>query len=198
MQQARRFASLYMHALEQRPLLTKVTSSGSLMAVADVIRQKLEQQDGSSSVARPFAWDAARTGRLTSWAVVAHAPFVHWYHPVVERLFAPVAHRSGVTAAKVVFDQTLVAPPFLATFLSYMTLVEGRGLADARARCEQQLPPLLLSSWCVWGPAHCVTFNLPVAIRLLWQDCVRVYFGTIMSLRSNKQVEVQHGESEQR
>ena len=90
--------------------------------------------------------------------------------------------------AKVVFDQTIVAPPFMAGFLSYMTLAEGRTLADVRTRVTQQLRPLILDSWTVWMPAHCVTFNLPVPVRLLWQDCVRLYFGTIMSMRSNRRL----------
>mmetsp|Transcript_8685 Transcript_8685/g.20849 ORF Transcript_8685/g.20849 Transcript_8685/m.20849 type:complete len:160 (-) Transcript_8685:117-596(-) len=154
------------------------------MAASDAIRQWLEQRERRE----PFAWDATRTARQTSFAVCIHAPFVHAYHPFVERLFAPVAHRSGVTIAKVVFDQALVAPPFLSGFLTYMTLAEGRSLGDARARVEQQLAPLVRASWTVWGVAHCITFNLPVPIRLLWQDCVRLYFGTVMSLRSNQAI----------
>ena len=108
----------------------------------------------------------------------------------MERLFAGVYFR-GVTILKVVADQTLAAPPFLAGFLFYMTLAEGRSISDGCERVEQQLWPLLRDSWTVWGIAHCVTFNLPVPIRVLWQDVVRLYFGTLMSLRSNKMLRPQ-------
>ena len=179
----------YRQALHDRPIRTKCGSSGTLMAVADVLRQRLEHTEAAGSGDAPsFAWDVARTCRLTSFAVLIHAPFVHCYHPVIERLFAPVAHISGITIAKVVFDQTIVAPPFMAGFLSYMTLAEGRTLADVQTRVTQQLRPLILDSWTVWMPAHCITFNLPVPVRLLWQDCVRLYFGTVMSMRSNRRL----------
>ena len=36
-----------------------------------------------------------------------------------------------------------------------------------------------------WSFAHCVTFNLPVPVRVLWQDFARIYFGSLMSLRAN-------------
>ena len=39
-----------------------------------------------------------------------------------------------------------------------------------------------------WGPAHLVTFNLPIPVRVLWQDVVRLYFGTIMSLRGTARI----------
>ena len=185
-----RFVRVYMNALETRPLATKLSSSGSLMAVADIVRQWLEQREQCtlSESTTPFLWDVTRTCRQTSFAVLVHAPFIHAYHPLIERLFSPVAHRQGVTIAKVVFDQGLIAPPFLSCFLIYMTLAEGRTISDARTRVEQQLPPLLKASWVVWGVAHCITFNLPISIRLLWQDCVRLYFGTVMSLRSNQSI----------
>ena len=191
-----RLVRAYASALEARPLTTKLTSSGTLMAASDVLRQWLEQREqlkgaagaGSSNGGPAFSWDAQRTCRQTSFAVIVHAPFIHMYHPLIERLFAPVAHVRGVTIAKVFFDQTLVAPPFLSGFLIYMTLAEGRTLADGCRRVEQQLEPLMRTSWMVWGLAHCVTFNLPVPIRLLWQDSVRLYFGTVMSLRSNQAI----------
>lgn len=68
----------------------------------------------------------------------------------------------------------------------YSALTEGLGPAGARARVAQQLPLLWQDSLCVWGPAHFVTFNLPVPVRVLWQDVVRLYFGTLMSLRASE------------
>ena len=135
----------YLNALEARPLTTKLCTSGTLMATSDVIRQLLEQRERTT----PFVWSVARTGRQTSFALFVHVPYLHVYHPWVERLAAPHAHRSGVTVVKVVLDQLLAAPPFMAVFLSYMSLLEGRSPEDTARRVEQQLWPLLLDSWSV-------------------------------------------------
>ena len=42
-----------------------------------------------------------------------------------------------------------------------------------------------MNTFVFWSLAHCVTFNLPVPVRVLWQDFARIYFGSLMSLRAN-------------
>ena len=69
--------------LETHPLPTKCATSGALMVVSDVMRQKLEKRDADD--AEPFHWDAARSSRLALWAVAFHAPYLHWLHPWYER-----------------------------------------------------------------------------------------------------------------
>ena len=170
----------YLRLLEQRPLRTKMCTSGAIGGISDVVRQAIERDP-----ARPTAWDAERTARQVGFAVALHAPFLHAYHPRLERFFAPWARLRGITVVKTVFDQLLIAPPFLAVFLTVTTLAEGRAPADAGRRLEQQLFPLWQDSVCTWGLAHLVTFNLPVRFRVLWHDVVRLWFGTRMSLRSN-------------
>lgn len=108
------------------------------------------------------------------------------YHPWVETVWA----RFGIkhTVVKVALDQMFAAPVFSCVFLGYSGLAEGLGMAGARARIEQQLPLLWQDSVYCWGVAHLVTFNLPIPVRVLWQDVVRLYFGTMMSLRGNAAV----------
>ena len=174
-----RVVAAYLTQLERYPLATKCTTSGLLMVGSDGLRQGLERQGDDAA----FRWDAARTARLTAFSIAVHAPYLHWYHPFVEAIYA----RHGVrhTVVKVALDQALAAPPFLSLFLAYTALAEGLGVAGAKARVAQQLPVLWQDSlWC-WGPAHLVTFNIPVPLRVLWQDVVRVYFGSLMSLRGN-------------
>lgn len=178
-----RFVQAYMRALNRRPLTTKCATSGTLMLASDGTRQWLEQGRRVD-----WRWDASRTGRLTVFAVVLHAPFLHAYHPWVERAVWPrlwATPRRWHTPVKCALDQVFVAPVFSTVFLSYAAMAEGGGVAGARSRVEQQLGPLWWDSARVWGPAHLVTFSLPVPVRVLWQDVVRLYFGTLMSLRAN-------------
>jgi len=168
----------YAKSLETHPLPTKCATSGALMVVSDVIRQKLERQDADD--AEPFRWDAARSSRLALWAVVFHAPYLHWLHPWYERIWLKYRIRS--TVVKVALDQAFMAPPFLFCFLTYSALAEG---SDPSDRVRAQLPALWTDSVLFWSLAHCVTFNLPVPVRVLWQDFARIYFGSLMSLRAN-------------
>ena len=91
-------------------------------------------------------------------------------------------YRIRSTVVKVALDQTLMAPPFLFCFLTYSALAEG---SDPGQRVREQLPALWTDSVWFWSLAHCVTFNLPVPVRVLWQDFARIYFGSLMSLRAN-------------
>ena len=168
----------YAKSLETHPLPTKCATSGALMVVSDVMRQKLERQDADD--AEPFRWDAARSSRLALWAVAFHAPYLHWLHPWYEKLW--LRYRIRSTVVKVALDQTFMAPPFLFCFLTYSALAEG---SDPVHRVRAQLPALWTDSVLFWSLAHCVTFNLPVPVRVLWQDFARIYFGSLMSLRAN-------------
>ena len=168
----------YARSLETHPLPTKCATSGALMVVSDVMRQKLEKRDADD--AEPFYWDAARSSRLALWAVAFHAPYLHWLHPWYEKMW--LRYRIRSTVVKVALDQTLMAPPFLFCFLTYSALAEG---SDPGQRVREQLPALWTDSVWFWSLAHCVTFNLPVPVRVLWQDVARIYFGSLMSLRAN-------------
>ena len=168
----------YARSLETHPLPTKCATSGALMIVSDVMRQKLEKRDADD--AEPFRWDAARSSRLALWAVVFHAPYLHWLHPWYERMW--LRYRIRSTVVKVALDQAFMAPPFLFCFLTYSALAEG---SDPGQRVREQLPALWTDSVWFWSLAHCVTFNLPVPVRVLWQDFARIYFGSLMSLRAN-------------
>ncbi len=168
----------YARSLETHPLPTKCATSGALMVVSDVMRQKLEKRDADD--AEPFRWDAARSSRLAIWAIAFHAPYLHWLHPWYERIWLKYRIRS--TVVKVALDQAFMAPPFLFCFLTYSALAEG---ADPIPRIRAQLPALWTDSVWFWSLAHCVTFNLPVPVRVLWQDIARIYFGSLMSLRAN-------------
>ena len=168
----------YARSLENHPLPTKCATSGALMVVSDVMRQKLEKRDADD--AEPFRWDAARSSRLALWAVVFHAPYLHWLHPWYERMW--LRYRIRSTVVKVALDQAFMAPPFLFCFLTYSALAEG---SDPGQRVREQLPALWTDSVLFWSLAHCVTFNLPVPVRVLWQDVARIYFGSLMSLRAN-------------
>ena len=168
----------YARSLETHPLPTKCATSGALMVVSDVMRQKLEKRDADD--AEPFRWDAARSSRLALWAVAFHAPYLHWLHPWYERMW--LRYRIRSTVVKVALDQAFMAPPFLFCFLTYSALAEG---SDPSDRVREQLPALWTDSVLFWSLAHCVTFNLPVPVRVLWQDFARIYFGSLMSLRAN-------------
>ena len=91
-------------------------------------------------------------------------------------------YRIRSTVVKVALDQAFMAPPFLFCFLTYSALAEG---SDPAHRVREQLPALWTDSVLFWSLAHCVTFNLPVPVRVLWQDVARIYFGSLMSLRAN-------------
>ena len=110
--QQSRFIKAYLLALERRPLTTKCTTSGLLMVGADATRQRLEDAE------QPY--DAPRTARLTAFAILIHAPFLHAYHPIAERLWARYDIRH--TVVKVGLDQAFSAPVFLSIFLSFTAL----------------------------------------------------------------------------
>eukprot|EP00629_Pelagomonadales_sp_RCC1024_P001963 CAMPEP_0119270220 /NCGR_PEP_ID=MMETSP1329-20130426/7313_1 /TAXON_ID=114041 /ORGANISM="Genus nov. species nov., Strain RCC1024" /LENGTH=120 /DNA_ID=CAMNT_0007270231 /DNA_START=160 /DNA_END=518 /DNA_ORIENTATION=+ len=119
-----------MASLETSPIATKCATSGALMLASDALRQRLEQAERDDD----FRWDAARTARMTAFAIGFHAPFLHHLHIFYEALWPRLGVRH--TAVKIALDQAFAAPAFLTTFLTYTSISEGLGVDGAALRIE--------------------------------------------------------------
>ena len=141
----------------------------------------------ASAVARPTA----------PWSVgaVANAPMFVVYYGCLDFVVdtglsaLPTSHLMGVLT-KVTIDQLLWTPfLYLPVFFGAMALLEGRGLAEARAEVKKKgwgLTPTLVANWKFWVPVLCVTFSVvPREMRILFNNVCALawtaYLSTIQS-----------------
>lgn len=144
----------YLRLLNERPILTKSVTSGTLFGLGDCIAQ---YADGSLQ-RRGYSGD--RTLKAVVWGGVIFAPAAHvWYNKFLERVI-PGATTAAVLK-KVVLDQTLWSVAVNSVYLTYATLTINHGdLEDAKHAVTSKMWTLMKANWMVWPAVQLINFKL--------------------------------------
>ena len=196
-----------MRLLDERPLPTKMVSTGILMAFADVLQQYIEfgptrdwmlieKTTNSSRNIKFFVdgYDAKRTLRMVIFMSLAHVTYLHFYWRYLDRQvgkmnFQQLQWRGQSQVAvtvKVLVDQLVACPPYMAWMLYANAVLEGKKWPEIKLHLENNYWDFLLTAWSIWFPAHFVTYNLSFRFRQMFVDVVRIYFGTRISYYTNR------------
>lgn len=86
-------------------------------------------------------------------------------------------------ALKMVIDQGLFCPTFLAVFYAYNALLEERSLAALKHKFRHAYIPTLLANYKVWPAVQIINFCLvPLNYRLLFVNVVALGWNAYLSL----------------
>ena len=207
----RRGIAWYDGHLKAAPIKTKILTSVSILSVADVIRQGVDQRRRAASTATaatnpapmaqgrgslplsgPEGWDCARTARMSLWGCTGHPLVIHHWMNVMERwqgslpASAPKSAVIKLAARKVCIDQFTASPVFLGAFLCWSTLLEGKGLEGCREKLRDDWWTMIKFGWSTWFVGHFISFALvPVHWRVLYINIVSIGFGTVLSQVAN-------------
>eukprot|EP00051_Salpingoeca_urceolata_P013405 m.168355 g.168355 ORF g.168355 m.168355 type:complete len:227 (+) comp17788_c0_seq1:64-744(+) len=212
-----RTVGAYSRALDANPLRTKMTTAFGIFTTADVVRQGMEARaarqlstaehtdchhgkaDASSTIsitpaeailgpAQPTtsAWDPWRTLRLAGFYSCVHAPWVHVWFNALDKMFGAAAG-PRVVALKVIADQFVNMPVFMAVFLQSQSLMAGKTWTEAKDKVGRDHWTLVTGAWACWIPALSVIFSVvPLKYRLLTANFVQVGFGVFVSNIANR------------
>lgn len=201
-----RMGSRYLRLLDERPLPTKMVSTGILMGFADMVQQYVEFRptrdwtlidDKGNSKALKFwhdVYDPKRTFRMVLFMSIAHVTFLHFYWRYLDRIvgkmdFQQLQWRGQSQVAvtvKVLLDQTVACPPYMVWMLFANAALEGKSWQEIKVHLEKNYWDFLLTAWSIWFPAHFITYNLSFRYRQMFVDVVRIYFGTRISYYANR------------
>ena len=165
----------YSAALDTHPLLTKGSTAGAIMTVADLTQQRVEQRT---------EWDWWRTLRLAGFYSCVQTPFVHHWFARLERVFGPVTPLSNAPrfAAKVITDQAIGPPLVIGAFCLVQPVLNGDGLSGGVEMLRRDWSRVLVACWQVWIPVQCVVFGaVPLKYRILCMNVVSFGWSTFMS-----------------
>lgn len=159
----------YMAAMKRWPMRTKVATSGSLTAFADVVSQKLEGKT---------EWDWKRTAFRTGWSMAISAPVGHYWMVGLDRMIKGTGVWS--TIAKVGVDQFLFSPVVSSVFFgSYAIVHDGATPAEAWQTIKSDVPKATMASASVWPAVNFVKFKyIPLDMRIPYGKA----FGTVYSV----------------
>jgi len=131
-----------------RPGLTSSLTSLAGLCIGDLVAQTSAGQ----------GIDAKRLARIGAFACLLHSPVCfHFYRLLDKHVFPGDPARLLAVATKVLIDQTLFSPAYLALYYGAMKTLEGRR-CDTVATLREKLWPTIKTGWLFWIPAHSVNF----------------------------------------
>jgi hypothetical protein len=178
-----------MAAVTRAAIARAAMTSGTTMALGDVLFQCVNQQQQRKERAAAAAAAAAssggkrdvraaatatedpsllsgvdfrRTARFALIGATLHGPFFAAGLTYLDRLF-PGAATPKIVAQKVLTGQATLFPAYTGLFLAYLRLLEGvpPGQIAARLRSEREQLAATIARGCVFWPAvNCVNFSV--------------------------------------
>ena len=164
------------------------------MSTADTIQQYIEFKAIQKKLTNNTIsfwkehYSIPRLLRMVAFMAFFHVPYLHFFHLFLDAriLRLGIKHPTVAVIAKVSIDQFIAAPPYMVWFLFMTSTLEGNTFDDTKKSIKHNWWPMLYNCWKIWMPGHCVTYSLPFKYRSVWCDCVRVYWGTMMSYYANR------------
>ena len=131
-------------------------------------------------------YDVARGARLVAVNCVLVGPVLTVWYGTLARITASWGTGLLGTAKRVLLDQIVFAPPFIAAFFSTAALLEGRP-DDIPRRLRDGWGSAVLANYQLWPAAQMINFGLvPAAFRVVFSNCVGVVWNTYLSFATDK------------
>lgn len=88
---------------------------------------------------------------------------------------------------KVVADQLLCAPAFLAVFIAVLGALQGENVNGIQKRIQHDYKDILLANYCIWPAVQLANFALvPLNFQVLAVQFVAIFWNTYLSYTTNR------------
>jgi hypothetical protein len=175
----------YNHLLETRPIVTKCVTAGVLATGADIVCQINFPLDRETLKVAPFdRVDWRRTLNFAILNTLLVPPVMHWWYGL---LSTKIVGTSFVAAIKrVILDQSIFAPLFVAIFFTANLLIDGK-IDQLDMKLQNDWFPTLMANYSVWIPAQLINFKaVPPPLRVLWANFIGFFWSIYLSNAVNK------------
>lgn len=180
-------------------LVTNTLTCGGLLAVGDVVTQKIERLDIEEGSLKQKKHNWPRTGRMFCMGFVL-GPFNHCWYKILDHILKGATGR--IVVKKIMCDQAVAAPFFCSSFFMGMSIMEGKGVSGGVAEVKEKFLTVYMIDWCVWPPAQFINFYLlPTKFRVVYVATITFFWNTFLSWmkhREHQHEEHQHLEIEHR
>ncbi|KAL3282231.1 hypothetical protein HHI36_005425 [Cryptolaemus montrouzieri] len=170
----------YQNVLRKHPIIVQSIQVGALMGLGDAIAQTFVERKGKES--KPFNFIRNRNFILLGTFVVGPAQS-QWFK-ILDRYIK--GKRAEVVLKKMVCDQLIFAPFFLAVFLILLETLEKRSLSKAQKSMRLYYFDILKANYTVWPLVQLCNFYLvPVNYQTLLVQVVAIAWNTFISYRTH-------------
>ena len=166
---------LYRRLLHEHPFITNVLTSSTFMAVGDVTSQMILQDK------KHLDWH--QTARFALAGLIFVGPVVRGCLVTIERLFGPTSNLR-VLSKKVLLDQVIIAPCFIAANITVLTLLKEQSLERAREELARSYLAILKMNYTFWPFVSVANFYfIPMAYRVVFASMAALMWNTIFSYK---------------
>lgn len=166
----------YLYLLQKYPLRTKAITSGVLAGSSDCLAQKIS---GAKSL------QYKRAIFMMLYGLVYGGPFGHYWHKLMDRIFAG-SKKDGTTLVKKVVLEQLTANPWNNFFyMCYIgVLLEGRSLTSLKSKLQSDFLGVQLNSWRFWPVVSLINYRyMPGPLRVLFANLAAVCWANYLKWR---------------
>jgi hypothetical protein len=136
-----RLWNYYSICLHKRPLLTKSVTSGVISISADLICQSFFTSSSSedardvveSDESEKSKFDLLRLGKFSFLGFALVGPTLHYWYGFLGRMTFPFSSQVAKTSLRLVLDQGVFTPIFVAVFMSSVIVLEQLGSVVTRS-----------------------------------------------------------------
>ncbi|KAM0752217.1 integral membrane protein [Meredithblackwellia eburnea MCA 4105] len=162
----------YNTSLIRRPYATGSASAAFLFGAGDVLAQQ--------AIEKKEKHDFIRTARLALYGGCIFAPTVTRWYMMLEGL--KIKSKPALVAARVGLDQFVLTPVLVGVFFTSMSLMEGKGIEEAKRRISTSWAPTLVKNWGLFIPVQLANFSIvPAHLRLVLVNVVSLFWNAYLS-----------------
>ncbi|KHN85989.1 Mpv17-like protein [Toxocara canis] len=166
----------YLRLMEKRPFLTQIVTSGILGLCGDGISQKLVEKR------RWDEYDPARAARFLTITGAYIAPVLVCWFRILERV---TGNPKTVPLKRLFIDQTIMAPPFNATILFNLRLLEGETPTQSYRSLKRDFLSVWIPSLMYWPFVQMANFYVvPLNYRVIVVQVAALLWNTFLSYRT--------------
>ncbi|ORY35797.1 hypothetical protein BCR39DRAFT_555931 [Naematelia encephala] len=175
----------YLVALRERPLRTKMITSGAMYVGGDCVAQfGIEGRRIDRDAPAKEQWDPVRTIRLTFYGGVIFAPLAHHWIGAVDRI--RLSSRVGTLLTRLATDMLIWSPFVCTLFPSSLGFLEGKNLEEVKQKVQMSWFPTYTKALSVFGPTQVINYAfVPVQHRLLLLQGVGLCWNIFLSWQNN-------------
>ncbi|KAG7205823.1 hypothetical protein KM043_007764 [Ampulex compressa] len=171
---------MYQKLLKTFPIATQAVQAGTLMAIGDQIAQNVVERRRFENL------DFKRTAQFASIGFFISGPATRTWYGILDKY---IGSKGGIVVMKkVLCDQLLFAPSFVAVLLVSIGTLQGNDLKHLRVKLENEYPEILWNNYKLWPMVQLVNFYfVPLHYQVLIVQSVALLWNTYISYRTSLQ-----------
>lgn len=165
----------YQRLLHQRPFITNVMTTCTFMVTGDLTSQTFFQNKEHI--------DPKQTLRFAIAGLIFVGPVVRGCLVMIDKIFGPTASLK-VLAKKLLLDQGICAPCFLAGNITILTFLQERSIEGVKKELNNSYMNLLKLNYTFWPFVQVINFYfIPLTYRVLFGSSAALAWNTLFSYR---------------